>query len=121
MEDYNVLKNKPEMLTLFLKDKLKRYVQVELQVDRKKKQPSVDLPKGPDTEPVKAPPFQGPILFADMRGQDGEVGDGIYQLPDEDLPGMVKSPDEIKFDDANIAFFEFFSTKFFFPSYPCTM
>ena len=49
----------------------------------------MDLPQGPETEPVKAPPFQGPILFADMKGQDGEVGDGIYQLPDEDLPGTV--------------------------------
>ena len=89
VEDYNILKDNPDALTLFLKDRLKRYLKVELQLDTKKKQPSVDLPKGPETEPVKAPPFQGPILFADMKGQDGEVGDGIYQLPEEDLPGTV--------------------------------
>ena len=47
----------------------------------------MDLPKGPESEPVKAPPFQGPILFDDTKDQEGEVGDGVYQLPDEELPG----------------------------------
>lgn len=77
-------------MTLFVHGRLKKFLQVELQLDRKKKQPVVDLPKGPESEPVKAPPFQGPILFDDTKDQEGEVGDGVYQLPDEELPDTKK-------------------------------
>ena len=78
-------------------------------MEKQQKKADVKLPKGPESGKLKVPPYQGHphVIFDSPREPDVVDGDKtrreIYQLPDEELPGIVLIVDLLKLDIPSFA------------------
>ena len=93
IKDYDNFKNNPDALVMFLNGRIKKFLKVDLQMNKQDKQPAVDLPRGPEGGQPRMPPYQGEMFFDSPKEPDVEDGEGtrraVYQLPDTELPGTA--------------------------------